>query len=48
MEIIEFSEVTFKYRDRKQIILDKLNLKILPNQKIGIIGKSGSGKSTIL
>lgn len=44
-EII-FSNVSFSY-DLKKPIIDKLNLKIKKNSCFGIIGESGSGKSTI-
>ena len=43
---ITFSNVSFSY-DLKKPIIDKLNLKIKKNSCFGIIGKSGSGKSTI-
>jgi ATP-binding cassette subfamily F protein 3 len=31
-----------------QIVLDKLNLQLHPNEKVGMVGANGSGKSTIL
>ena len=44
---IRFENVTFGYhRDRP--ILNNLNLKIPPGQKVAIVGPSGCGKSTIL
>jgi len=43
---IDFQNVTFSYND--QIIFKDLNLHIEHGQKIGIIGPSGGGKSTIL
>lgn len=43
---ITFSDVSFGY-DLKKPILKKLNLKIKKNSCTGIIGESGSGKSTI-
>jgi ABC-type multidrug transport system fused ATPase/permease subunit len=42
---IEFKHVDFKYRD--QMVLKDFNLIINKNDKIGFVGKSGSGKSTI-
>jgi len=45
---IEFKNVTFKYPNTKQYILDKVSFKILPQEKVGIIGTNGSGKTTIL
>ena len=32
----------------EKAILNKISFKILPTQKIGIVGVSGSGKSTII
>lgn len=45
---IEFKNVKFTYPSRKdQVILKDLSLKIESGETIGIVGKSGSGKSTI-
>lgn len=44
--IIEFKNVSFNYPN-EEIILNGLNLKLLPNKKIAIIGRSGQGKSTL-
>ena len=44
--IIEFKDVTFAYPNEK-VTLDKFNLKLEPNKKIAIVGKSGQGKSTL-
>ena len=44
--VIEFKNVTFAYPDEKPILKD-FNLKLEPNKKIAIIGKSGQGKSTL-
>ena len=45
--IIEFKNVKFKYTEDEEYTLKGLNLKLEPNKKIAIIGKSGNGKSTI-
>jgi len=45
--IIEFSDVSFKYRAQTQPTLKNINLKIYPGQKVLIAGQSGSGKSTL-
>ena len=43
---IEFSDVTFSY-NYKESVLSNLNFQISQNETIAIVGKSGSGKSTI-
>ena len=45
---IELSHVDFSYSDDTQIIFNDLNLKINSGEKVAIIGKIGSGKTTIL
>ncbi len=45
---IEFKNVKFKYKkEDKDLILKGLSMKLEPNKKIAIVGKSGNGKSTI-
>lgn len=45
---IEFKDVTFHYSESSKDVLKKINLEIKKFQSIGIYGKSGAGKSTIL
>lgn len=45
--VIEFKNVKFKYRDDEDFTLRGLNLKLEPNKKIAIVGRSGNGKSTL-
>ena len=45
--IIEFKNVKFKYRKDEDDTLRNLSLKIEPNKKIAIVGRSGNGKSTL-
>ena len=45
---IEFKDVIFKYRDEdSDYILKGLTMKLEPNKKIAVVGKSGQGKSTL-
>ncbi len=44
---IELKNVSFSY-DKENIVLNEINLLFNPNQITAIVGKSGSGKSTIL
>jgi ABC-type multidrug transport system fused ATPase/permease subunit len=45
---IEFKDVVLKYRPDLPAVLQSLNLSIASNQKIGIVGRTGAGKSTIM
>mgnify|MGYP001362808386 CR=1 FL=1 len=45
---IKFKNVSFKYPNSPNLILEDINFKIEKNQKLGITGISGSGKSTLL
>jgi len=45
---INFSNVNFEYNKNIKSAIVNLNLSIKPGSKIGIIGKSGAGKSTFI
>lgn len=45
---IQAKNVSFKYEKSNNICLDKINFTINPGEKIAFVGKSGSGKSTIM
>ena len=45
---IEFREVSFSYRGSSTKALDRLNLSIAGGEKTALIGKTGSGKSTLI
>jgi len=44
---IEFKSVNFSYPDSEKPALENVSFVINPNEKVGIIGRIGSGKSTI-
>ena len=44
---IRFENYSVKYRPNTEIVLKNLNFSINGNEKIGIVGRTGSGKSTI-
>ena len=44
---IKFENYSVQYRPETEIVLRNLNFEIEPKEKIGIVGRTGSGKSTI-
>jgi ABC-type bacteriocin/lantibiotic exporter with double-glycine peptidase domain len=42
-----FKNVCFRYPDSPNDVLSDLNLEVLPGQKIAIVGRSGSGKTSL-
>ena len=44
---IEFVNYSVRYRPDTKIILKDINILIKPREKIGIVGRTGSGKSTL-
>ncbi|ARP90979.1 type I secretion system permease/ATPase [Bordetella genomosp. 9] len=44
---IEFRNVTFSYPGAAQPVLQNVSFKLAPGEKIGIIGRIGSGKTTL-
>ena len=44
---INLRNISFSYRKNSKKILDKFNLEIFKGERIGIIGPSGGGKSTL-
>ncbi|XP_043560561.1 multidrug resistance-associated protein 5-like isoform X4 [Chiloscyllium plagiosum] len=44
---IQFEEVEMCYRDTLPVVLKKVTFTIKPREKIGIVGRTGSGKSSL-
>ncbi|PSW06847.1 ABC transporter ATP-binding protein [Photobacterium lipolyticum] len=44
---IQFDNVSFHYGEKSGVI-EKLNLNIKPGEKVGLVGRSGAGKSTMV
>lgn len=45
---IEFQNLTFHYADKKRPALKDVQVSVQPGQTLGIIGRTGSGKSTLV
>ena len=45
---VTFKEVTFTYNDTNITALKKINFEVKPGETLAILGKTGSGKSTII
>ena len=45
---IEFRNVSFRYPNCEQYVLNKCSFTIEPHEKVGLIGLNGAGKSTII
>ena len=44
---IRFENYSVRYRPNTEIVLKKLNFSVNGNEKVGVVGRTGSGKSTI-
>ncbi|MCF7925519.1 MAG: ABC transporter ATP-binding protein/permease [Candidatus Izimaplasma sp.] len=45
---IEFNHLTFEYPDAKKPVLKNINFKIKAGETVGILGRTGSGKTSIV
>ena len=45
---VEFRNVTYTYPGSSRPVLDRFNLRIEAGTRVGLVGRSGSGKSTVL
>ena len=46
--LIEFKNVSFKYPDAKEYLLENINFKATKGEVVAIIGRTGCGKSTLV
>ncbi|NRA73336.1 MAG: ABC transporter ATP-binding protein [Rickettsiales bacterium] len=46
--VIKYSKVNFSYGKKGKLILSKFNLDIRPRERLGIVGMSGAGKTTLI
>jgi ATP-binding cassette subfamily C protein CydD len=44
---IRFERVSFAYPSRPELVLDELDLELLPGETVALVGASGTGKSTV-
>lgn len=44
---VVFNDYSTRYRPELDLVLKKINLKIKPHEKIGIVGRTGAGKSSL-
>ena len=45
---IELQELSVRYRENLPLVIKQMNLTISPKEKVGIVGRTGSGKSTLI
>ncbi|MCL1883769.1 MAG: ABC transporter ATP-binding protein/permease [Defluviitaleaceae bacterium] len=45
---LEFRNVSFRYNENEEYILNNINLKIEPFEKLSIVGENGAGKTTFV
>lgn len=44
---VEFVGVTFSYEDGGEVVLDNVNFRVEPGRVLGVLGRTGAGKTTI-
>lgn len=46
--IVEFRNVSFKYPQQEEFILNHINLRFKANESVAVVGENGAGKSTLI
>jgi ATP-binding cassette subfamily B protein len=44
----EFRQVSFAYPDSSRLVLDRVDLRIAPTERIALVGENGQGKTTLV
>ena len=47
-ESLVLEKINFSYEEKNEKIINNLSLKICANTKVGLVGETGSGKSTTI
>ncbi|KAJ2737623.1 hypothetical protein H4R23_001706 [Coemansia sp. Cherry 401B] len=45
--VVEFKDYSTRYREGLDLVLKGLSFRVLPSQKVGIVGRTGAGKSSL-
>ncbi|KAJ2804542.1 hypothetical protein H4R20_002461 [Coemansia guatemalensis] len=45
--VVEFKNYSTRYREGLDLVLKDLSFRVLPRQKVGIVGRTGAGKSSL-
>ena len=45
---VEFENVSFKYYEKGPLVLKNISMSIKPGEKIGVVGRTGAGKSSLI
>lgn len=45
---IEFRNVTYQYAYESEAVLQRISFEVLPKNKIGVVGRTGAGKSSLI
>lgn len=48
LNVLKFCNVTFRYKEDLPVVLNNINFQITKGQTIGVIGRTGSGKTTLI